>query len=66
PHGGRLRIGISDSGSGFDVSRALQAQFGSDRFSGRGLHLVRQLSDRFDWQSDGRGLSVEFAWQAEA
>ena len=64
--GGRLRICIDDSGAGFDVKKALQVQLGTDRFSGRGLHLVRRLSDGFDWQSDGRGLSVEFVWQAEA
>ena len=64
--GGRLRISIDDSGAGFDVTRALQGQLGSDRFSGRGLHLVRQLSDGFDWQSDGRGLSVEFVWRPDA
>lgn len=64
--GGQLRIAISDSGSGFDVASALQVQLGSDQFSGRGLHLVRQLSDGLDWQPDGRGLSVEFVWQAEA
>ncbi len=65
-HGGRLRISIGDSGAGFDVTRALQVQLGSGRFSGRGLHLVRQLSDGFDWQSDGRGLSVEFVWRPDA
>ncbi len=64
--GGRLRICIDDSGAGFDVKKALQVQLGTDRFSGRGLHLVRRLSDGFGWQSDGRGLSVEFVWQAEA
>ena len=63
--GGRLCIGISDSGSGFDVVRALHARLACDRFSGRGLHLVRQLSDGFEWQADGRSLSVEFIWQAE-
>lgn len=64
--GGRLRIDIDDSGGGFDVTQALQVQLAGDRLSGRGLHLIRQLSDGFDWQSDGQGLSVEFIWPAEA
>ncbi|MCW8157322.1 response regulator [Stutzerimonas stutzeri] len=64
--GGRLRIAIDDSGGGFDVTQALQVQLTGDRLSGRGLHLIRQLSDGFDWQSDGQGLSVEFIWPAEA
>lgn len=66
PQGGRLRVAISDSGSGFDVARALRLGLGRDQFSGRGLHLVRELSDGFEWRPDGRGLSVEFSWPPEA
>jgi len=66
PQGGRLRVAISDSGSGFDVARALGLGLGRDQFSGRGLHLVRELSDGFEWRPDGRGLSVEFSWPPEA
>ncbi len=64
--GGCLRIAISDSGAGFDVAHALQLQRCDQCLSGRGLHLVRQLTDGFDWQADGRGLGVEFGWAAEA
>ena len=66
PQGGRFRVAISDSGSGFDVARALGLGLGRDQFSGRGLHLVRELSDGFEWRPDGRGLSVEFSWPPEA
>ena len=63
--GGRLRICIDDSGAGFDVKRRCKSS-SAPIVSVAGLHLVRRLSDGFDWQSDGRGLSVEFVWQAEA
>ncbi|WP_213663794.1 fused response regulator/phosphatase [Stutzerimonas stutzeri] len=64
--GGRLRIGIQDSGTGFDVERALGEARGVECLRGRGLQLIRQLSDGFAWQADGRGLSVEFRWSAQA
>src|SRR5690606_14176546 len=64
--GGYLRIGIQDSGPGFDVAHVLGERHGVDSLRGRGLRLIRQLSDGFDWQADGRGLSVEFRWSAHA
>ncbi|MCW3150305.1 fused response regulator/phosphatase [Stutzerimonas stutzeri] len=64
--GGYLRIGIQDSGPGFDVAHVLGERHGVDSLCGRGLRLIRQLSDGFDWQADGRGLSVEFRWSAHA
>lgn len=64
--GGSLRIDIEDSGTGFDVEQALAAQPCDTHLGGRGLRLIEQLSDRFCWQPDGRGLSVEFHWAADA
>lgn len=66
--GGRLLVRVEDSGDGFDVSSALQAQAGGQpqRFSGRGLSLVRQLADRCQWSADGKSVSVEFFWSAQA
>ena len=59
-------IGIQDSGPGFDVERVLGEARGVECLRGRGLQLIRQLSDGFAWQADGRGLSVEFRWSAQA
>ncbi|MBT1121128.1 ATP-binding SpoIIE family protein phosphatase [Stutzerimonas nitrititolerans] len=64
--GGSLRIDIQDSGAGFDVEQALAAQPRDAGLAGRGLRLIEQLADRFCWQPDGRGLSVEFHWTADA
>ena len=64
--GGCLRLTVSDSGEGFAVAAALAVAGCEQSLSGRGLQLVRQLSDRFDWQDDGRSLAVEFAWVTHA
>jgi anti-sigma regulatory factor (Ser/Thr protein kinase) len=66
PGGGRLTLEVEDSGSGFDPSATLGAQHRGDRFSGRGLTLVRNLADRCEWRQDGRGIRVEFAWRDQA
>lgn len=63
---GYLRISVRDSGPGFDVQQALNAQHGAERLGGRGLRMIHQLSERFYWQPDGRSVSVEFHWAGHA
>nr|WP_024307708.1 fused response regulator/phosphatase [Pseudomonas sp. P818] len=63
-NGGRLIVGVEDSGPGFDPARLMAAR--DDALCGRGLALVRELSDGFAYGPDGRGVSVEFCWSAEA
>lgn len=63
---GCLCISVSDSGIGFDVPRALDAVPDRARLSGRGLRLIRELSDGLQWSEDGRRLSVEFRWSRQA
>lgn len=64
--GGRLRVQVEDSGCGFDVAGALAFTQVSAGLSGRGLRLVRQLTEHCEWSADGRGVSVEFCWSAQA
>ncbi|WP_300654899.1 fused response regulator/phosphatase [Pseudomonas sp.] len=64
--GGRLIIRVEDSGSGFDGQAILEQQLRIDRLCGRGLALIRQLSERCTWPVDGQGVSVEFSWLAGA
>jgi len=64
--GGRLTVQVHDSGRGFDAEQVLALPPAVDQLSGRGLNLVRQLSDRCQWSEDGRTASVEFAWEALA
>ncbi len=64
--GGVLRVRVEDSGAGFDVTGALNGSQVSTGLSGRGLRLVRQLTRHCEWSADGRGVSVEFCWPAQA
>ena len=50
--GGRLRVGVSDSSH----RRPQLVQVGKRDTSGRGLHLVQALADRWGVDPDGRGL----------
>ncbi|MEL7558766.1 fused response regulator/phosphatase [Stutzerimonas chloritidismutans] len=63
---GYLRITVRDSGPGFDVQRALNQQYCSEHLGGRGLRMIRQLSERFYWQPEGKVLNVEFHWVGHA
>ncbi len=62
--GGRLIVRVEDSGPGFDPASLLTSQ--DEALCGRGLTLVRELSDGFQGWPDGQGVSVEFCWVAEA
>ncbi len=62
--GGRLIVRVEDSGPGFDPAGLLTSQ--DEALCGRGLTLVRELSDGFQGWPDGQGVSVEFCWTAEA
>jgi two-component system, HptB-dependent secretion and biofilm response regulator len=64
--GGRLIIEVHDSGNGFDVDRVLSLPPAVNQLSGRGLNLVRQLSNECRWSADGRTARVEFAWEGLA
>ncbi|MEK1908303.1 MAG: fused response regulator/phosphatase [Pseudomonas sp.] len=64
--GGRLCVRVEDSGGGFDLASVLDAACATERLSGRGLRLIRQLTDQCQWAADGRGASVEFCWKAQA
>jgi two-component system, HptB-dependent secretion and biofilm response regulator len=60
--GGRLVVRVEDSGPGYDPAHALAQQAPVSGLSGRGLALVRQLSERCSWDAGGQGVSVEFSW----
>lgn len=60
--GGRLVVRVEDSGPGYDPAYALAQQGQVSGLCGRGLTLVRQLSERCSWDAGGQGISVEFSW----
>jgi len=63
--GGRLVIRVEDSGRGFDARKALATPARERGLSGRGIHLIRQLSQNASWADDGRSAQVEFAWEQQ-
>lgn len=63
---GFLHIAVRDSGPGFDVQKALDAPHFTGRLGGRGLRMIRELSERFHWTPDGKVLTVEFHWGGHA
>ncbi|KIP96734.1 MULTISPECIES: fused response regulator/phosphatase [Pseudomonas] len=64
--GGRLTLTVEDNGKGFDPLAILARQHPAGGLSGRGMSLVRDLSERSSWSADGRRVTVEFSWPAEA
>lgn len=64
--GGRLIMRVEDSGGGFDMAATRARQQSSEQLHGRGLKLVSQLAEKSNWETDGRGVSVEFSWSAQA
>jgi CheY-like chemotaxis protein len=68
PHegGGRLVVRVEDSGAGFDVNRVMAVPHAAHELSGRGLDVVRRLSQHCHWSEDGRTATVEFSWGAQA
>ena len=60
--GGRLTLRVEDSGLGFKVDTILALPKVVNELYGRGLALVRELSERATWSADGRTACVEFSW----
>lgn len=63
--GGRLTLRVEDSGCGFDPQTIPEPQQGGAMLSGRGMALVRKLTDRCSYSADGRCVSVEFFGRTE-
>ncbi len=61
-HGGELTITLLDSGPGFDYSQLRPLCPGADQFSGRGLGLIRQLSNAVEYRGSGSEVEVIFQW----
>jgi CheY-like chemotaxis protein len=64
--GGRLTIGIEDSGQGFDARKVLETPPSLNSLYGRGIRLICELGQQARWTTDGRTASVEFSWSGPA
>lgn len=61
---GELTLTLSHDGAGFDAARLLERAGapGSDRFSGRGIPLVRALCTSLEYSDDGRTAIARYRW----
>jgi len=61
--GGNMVIEVEDSGSGFDYDALLKRQSVPDtQFSGRGIRLVKELCDSFEYWDSGNRVTAAFSW----
>ncbi|NNJ71571.1 MAG: fused response regulator/phosphatase [Enterobacterales bacterium] len=59
-NGGTVHIRVSNSGAGFDYENL---NVGDKNFSGRGLKLVRSLSQSVEFSNNGKQIDVRFDWE---
>ncbi len=65
PSGGRIRIIVKDSGSGFDVElyrEKLKTRDARNQLSGRGIYLLEQLCETLVYKNNGTLVEVTYAW----
>jgi len=70
PQGGRLRVVCEDSGRGFDFENHPGATSGDDhhgvhrtqRYSGRGLLLLKRLSESVRFHEQGNHVEIVYDW----
>ena len=60
--GGRLCITCEDTGQGFDLDALEEQPVKSVRYAGRGLALLRQLSDSLTFNESGNRAEVVYYW----
>lgn len=64
--GGRLKIKMTDSGEGFDISKTLQRQPKAAstgiQLSGRGIELVKHLAESLQYFDGGRTVESTYLW----
>lgn len=63
-HGGELTIACEDSGKGFDFDEASPHGRITGDYAGRGLVLIRELTDAMSVQAPGNRVEIVYNWQA--
>jgi CheY-like chemotaxis protein/anti-sigma regulatory factor (Ser/Thr protein kinase) len=65
-NGGRINIIIQDSGDGFDVKGLYKKRMHKNNdnplLNGRGIDLIEQLSDSFEYREKGTLIEVSYLW----
>ena len=60
--GGRLVIQVQDSGPGFDFHRLVSAIGAQERYSGRGIPLVRAFCESLTYHGNGNTVEAVYVW----
>lgn len=60
--GGVLTVSVNDSGPGFDYQSRSSDLTDANRYSGRGLSLLRSMCQRLEFFGRGNEVEVEFRW----
>ncbi len=60
--GGVLSLTMKDTGSGFDVTQVNNTAPAANRFSGRGIPLLRSLCRKLVYSEGGTRVDAEFVW----
>jgi CheY-like chemotaxis protein len=63
--GGQLTIKVIDTGKGFDYKSIKSSNFKADTYCGRGIPLIRSISESLKYSGNGNTVEVVLAWQAE-
>lgn len=63
--GGQLTIKVIDTGKGFDYKSIQSSSFKTDKYCGRGIPLIRSISESLKYSGNGNTVEVILAWQAE-
>ena len=59
---GVLSILMEDSGCGFDYSQIEEGLLENNKKSGRGIGLIADLCNKYEYSNGGRTLKVEYEW----
>lgn len=63
--GGILQVTVTDSGKGFDYESKLEKGMTDGALSGRGLALLRSLTQGIEYSGNGNTVTVRIEWHAE-
>ncbi|MAZ88232.1 MAG: fused response regulator/phosphatase [Cellvibrionaceae bacterium] len=63
--GGALRIGVEDSGDGFQHRENINNTHKSEGYSGRGIPLISTLCDSLRYIGSGNRVEAVFRWDAD-
>lgn len=64
--GGQLKISCEDSGKGFDFAQYESGKDSGTPYAGRGLMLIRQLSDSLIFKQRGNQVEIVYHWRFSA